>query len=312
MLIELQSLVKRYNGFLAVDDVSLNIKEGEIFGLLGPNGAGKTTTLNMIIGLTKIDDGTITIFGKDSIKNGREIKNDIGVVPQEIAIYEDLTAEENIHFFGKLYGLRGSQLQDRTEEALEFVGLTAHRKQFPKKFSGGMKRRLNIACAVVHKPRLVIMDEPTVGIDPQSRNHILESVKALQQQGSTILYTSHYMEEVDEICTQIAIMDQGRVIAQGTSEELKAMITSEEKIEIELSEVNFNLVDDIKKLTGVVECEVQGNKLTILAKKNSGIIGRIGSIIDKVNLEIISLQVDKITLESVFLTLTGKTLRDES
>lgn len=312
MIIELESLVKRYNGFLAVDDVSLGIKEEEIFGLLGPNGAGKTTTLNMIIGLTKINSGTIKIFGKDTVKNGREIKSDIGIVPQEIAIYEDLTAEENINFFGKLYGLRGSLLQERTEEALDFVGLTANRKQFPKKFSGGMKRRLNIACAVVHKPRLVIMDEPTVGIDPQSRNHILESVKALQQQGSTILYTSHYMEEVDEICTQIAIMDQGRVIARGSSDELKAMITSEEKIEIELSDVNHTIADEVKKLNGVIECSLNGKLLTVMSKKNSGVIGKVGTVIERLESEIISLNVDKVTLESVFLTLTGKTLRDVS
>ena len=175
-----------------------------------------------------------------------------------------------------------------------------------------MKRRLNIACAVVHKPKLIIMDEPTVGIDPQSRNHILESVKALQQQGSTILYTSHYMEEVDEICTQIAIMDQGRVIARGTSDELKAMITSEEKIEIELSDVNHTIVDVVKKLKGVLECSLEGKLLTVLSKKNSGVIGKVGMVIERAESEIISLNVDKVTLESVFLTLTGKTLRDES
>lgn len=310
MLLELEGLVKRYQEHLAVDHVRLKVKEGEIMGLLGPNGAGKTTTLNMITGLTRKDDGIIRVFGKDSEKHGQAIKKDIGVVPQEIAIFEDLTAAENAAFFGQLYGLRGSLLKERVGEALAFVGLSDHEKLFPQKFSGGMKRRLNIACAIVHKPRLIIMDEPTVGIDPQSRNHILESVKTLQKEGSTILYTSHYMEEVDEICDRIAIMDQGRIIAQGTSGELKNLISSEEKIDMTLSEVNYTLVEEIKKLEGVLECHVEGKQLTVLARKDSGLIGKISLIIGRSGSDILSLQVDRITLESVFLTLTGKSLRD--
>jgi ABC-2 type transport system ATP-binding protein len=310
MLLELEGLVKRYQDHLAVDHVTLKVKEGEIMGLLGPNGAGKTTTLNMITGLTRKDSGTIRVFGKDSELQRQAIKKDIGVVPQEIAIFEDLTAGENAAFFGRLYGLRGSLLKERVAEALAFVGLSDHEKQFPKKFSGGMKRRLNIACAIVHKPRLIIMDEPTVGIDPQSRNHILESVKTLQKEGSTILYTSHYMEEVDEICSRIAIMDQGRIITQGTSEELKNLISSEEKIDLILSEVNYTLVEEIKKLEGVLECHLEGKQLTVLARKDSGLIGKISLIIGRSGSDILSLQVDRITLESVFLTLTGKSLRD--
>ena len=310
MLLELAGLVKRYQDHLAVDHVTLKVKEGEIMGLLGPNGAGKTTTLNMITGLTHKDDGLIRVFGKNIEDQGQAIKKDIGVVPQENAIFEDLTAWENAAFFGRLYGLRGTLLRERVDEAMSFVGLGGHQKQFPKKFSGGMKRRLNIACAIVHKPRLIIMDEPTVGIDPQSRNHILESVKTLQKEGSTILYTSHYMEEVDEICSRIAVMDQGRIIAQGTSEELKNLISSEEKVDMVLSEVNFALVEEIKKLDGVVECHVEGKQLTVLARKNSGLIGKISLIIGRSGSDILSLQVDRITLESVFLTLTGKSLRD--
>ncbi len=310
MLLELDNLVKRYENHLAVDHLSLNVREGEIMGLLGPNGAGKTTTLNIITGLTGMDHGTIRVFGIDIGSNGQEIKQDIGLVPQEIAIFDDLTAKENVTFFGKLYGLRGALLKERTREALDFVGLGSRAGQFPRNFSGGMKRRLNIACAISHKPRLIIMDEPTVGIDPQSRNHILESVRTLQREGSTILYTSHYMEEVDEICTRIAIMDQGRIIAQGTSEELKTMISSEEKIEMTLSEINYTLVDEIKKLEGVLECHGEERKLTVLARKDSGLIGQISLIIGHSGSEIYSLQVDKVTLESVFLTLTGKSLRD--
>ena len=312
MLLELKNLVKRYQDHLAVDHVTLSVKEGEIMGLLGPNGAGKTTTLNMITGLSKIDGGSIRVFGKEIQDKAQSIKKDIGVVPQEIAIFEDLTAAENAAFFGKLYGLRGSLLKERVQEALAFTGLESHGEQYPKKFSGGMKRRLNIACAIVHKPGLVIMDEPTVGIDPQSRNHILESVKTLQKEGATILYTSHYMEEVDNICSRIAIMDQGRIIAQGTSDELKTMISSEEKIEMTLSEISYTLVDEIKKLDGVMECHLEGQVLTLLARKNSGLMGHISLIIGRSGSEILSLQVDKVTLESVFLTLTGKSLRDKA
>lgn len=310
MLMQLEGVVKRYDHHLAVDHLSLKLREGEIMGLLGPNGAGKTTTLNLITGLTSMDHGSIQVFGIDIQKNGSAIKQEIGLVPQEIAVFDDLTAKENVTFFGKLYGLRGNLLKERTSEALGFVGLSAQASQFPKKFSGGMKRRLNIACAMVHKPRLMIMDEPTVGIDPQSRNHILESVRTLQREGSTILYTSHYMEEVEELCTRIAIMDQGRVIAQGTSEELKTMISSEEKIEMTLSEINYTLVDEIKNLAGVLECQIQDGKLTVLTRKDSSLLGQISLIIGGSGSQIHSVQVDKVTLESVFLTLTGKSLRD--
>ena len=230
MLVEVKNLVKRYKDVLAVDNVSLSIEEGEILGLLGPNGAGKTTTINAMIGLTKVDSGEILIFGKNFKDCELEIKRNLGVIPQDIAIFEDLTAYENLCYFGKLYGLKGSLLKERVEEALEFTGLLDRKKQYPKKFSNGMKRRLNIACALVHHPKLIIMDEPTVGIDPQSRNHIIQSIKKLNRMGSTIIYISHYMEEIEEICTRIVIMDHGRVIAKGTKEELKALMTSDERV----------------------------------------------------------------------------------
>ena len=309
MLVEVKNLVKRYKDVLAVDNVSLSIEDGEIFGLLGPNGAGKTTTINAMIGLTRADSGEILIFGKNFQDHELEIKRNLGVVPQDIAIFEDLTAYENLCYFGKLYGLRGSLLKQRVEEALEFTGLLDKKKQYPKKFSNGMKRRLNIACALVHHPKLIIMDEPTVGIDPQSRNHIIQSIKKLNKIGSTIIYISHYMEEIEEICTRIVIMDQGRVIAKGTKEELKALMTSDERVVVELSSANYTLVDNIKKLSGVKDAYVNGNELTVISQKNSK---NLNGIIDQVSesSEIISLNVEQPSLETVFLTLTGRSLRD--
>lgn len=310
MVVEIKNLVKRYKENLAVDNANFVIKEGEIFGLLGPNGAGKTTTINAIIGLTKVDSGEIRIFNKTMEASEREIKKNIGVVPQEIAIFEDLTAIENITFFGKLYGLKDGILKSRVEEALNFTGLWDRRKELPSKYSGGMKRRLNIACAIVHQPKLIIMDEPTVGIDPQSRNHILQSVKELNKNGSTIIYTSHYMEEVEELCNYITIMDHGRVIANGTKDELKALIAFEEKVVIDLSSVNFTIVDNIKKVSGVKDCIVDGKQMKVISQKDSKNLSRIIDIISEGESEILSINVEKPTLEGVFLTLTGRSLRD--
>jgi ABC-type multidrug transport system, ATPase component len=309
MLVEVKNLVKRYKDVLAVDNVSFTVEEGEILGLLGPNGAGKTTVINAMIGLTKIDRGEINIFGKNFKDYELEIKRDLGIVPQDVAIFEDLKAYENLCYFGKLYGLNGSLLKERVEEVLEFTGLLDKKKQYPKKFSNGMKRRLNIACALVHHPKLVIMDEPTVGIDPQSRNNILQSVKELNKMGSTIIYISHYMEEIEELCSRIIIMDQGRVIAEGTKEELKAKMTSDNRIVVELSTTNYTLVDNIKKLTGVKEACINGNELTVLSGKNYKNIRSIVDVISE-NSEIISLNVEQPSLETVFLTLTGRSLRD--
>ncbi len=310
MIVEVKNLVKRYKDVLAVDNVNLAIEEGEIFGLLGPNGAGKTTTISILTGLVRSDSGEIKIFNKSLSTNEMEVKRQFGIVPQDIAVFEDLTAWENLNYFGSLYGLRGSLLKERIEEALEFTGLSENRKKYPKKFSGGMKRRLNIACAIVHRPKLIILDEPTVGIDPQSRNHILNSIKKLNQMGSTIIYTSHYMEEVDEICSKIVIMDHGRVIAKGTKDELKTLVAVNEKVKIDLSTVNFTLIENLKKIQGVMECSIDGNSLTVISKKQSKNLGKIIDCVSDADSEIISLNVEKPTLESVFLTLTGRKLRD--
>ena len=310
MIVEIGKLIKRYDDFLALDNVDLNINEGEIFGLLGPNGAGKTTTINVMTGMTSFNSGSVKLFGMNLKDSGNEIKANIGIVPQEVAIYDDLTACENISFFGKLYGLKGKVLNERVNEALEFTGLSDKKNEFPKKYSGGMKRRLNIACAIVHHPKLIIMDEPTVGIDPQSRNNILQSVKKLNSMGSTVIYTSHYMEEVDEICTNIAIMDKGRVIAHGTSEELKNMITVEERISFELSNVNYSMNECLKKAPGVKDIIIQGNKLTVISGKDSNNLSLIIDCIIKQGIKVLSINMEKPTLENVFLTLTGRTLRD--
>lgn len=310
MLLEIKNLIKRYNNVLAVDNASMTINEGEIFGLLGPNGAGKSTTINALTGLTKADGGEIRIFGLDMKTHEMDIKREIGIVPQDIAVYDDLTTNENLRYFGKLYGLRGKLLNDRVKEALEFTGLSEKGKDYPKKFSGGMKRRLNIACAIVHHPKLIIMDEPTVGIDPQSRNHILQSIKELNKLGSTIIYTSHYMEEVEELCTRLVIMDHGRIIAKGTKEELENMVAVDDRVSIELSSMNYTIIDNIKKINGIKECSASGNILSIISKKHSKNLGRVIDCLSETDTEILSLNIERPSLESVFLTLTGRSLRD--
>jgi len=310
MIVEVKNLIKRYNDFLALDHISFSIREGEIFGLLGPNGAGKSTTMSILSGLTGFNGGEVLFLGKKIGRNEMEAKRELGIVPQDIALFEDLTAQENLDYFGRLYGLKGKLLKERVKEALAFTGLTERRKDRPKGFSGGMKRRLNIACAILHYPKLIIMDEPTVGIDPQSRNHIMQSIKELNRMGSTIIYTSHYMEEVEEICTKIAVVDRGRVIAQGTKEELKSLVSSEEKITIELSSVNFTMVEGIKKIDSISECVVNGNRLDVVGKKGEQNVSRVIQVISESEADILSLNVEKPSLEAVFLTLTGRSLRD--
>ena len=310
MIVQVENLIKRYDNMLAIDNLSLDIREGDIFGLLGPNGAGKTTLINSMLGLTKVDSGSIKIFGKDIKEHEMYVKKNIGIVPQEIALYEDLTAYENLMFFGRLYGLRGESLKEAVESAFEFTAIEGRKNEIVKQYSGGMQRRLNIACAIVHKPKLVIMDEPTVGIDPQSRNQILNSIKVLRDNGSTIIYTSHYMEEVESICNDVAIMDKGRIIAKGSKEELKDFVYTEEKIIIRLSAVSFTLVNNIKAIKGIKECEVEENLLNITSEKNKVGISSILTIIEQSGVEILSVNIEKPTLESVFITLTGRKIRD--
>ena len=309
-LIEIKDLIKRYDRNIAVDNINLKIEDGEIFGLLGPNGAGKSTTINMLCGLIDPTSGEIIIDGLKISKKNTEYKRNLGLVPQQIAIYENLSAEENIQFFGKLAGLKGSLLKERVTESLEFVGLLDKRKSVPKSFSGGMKRRLNIACAIMHHPKIIIMDEPTVGIDPQSRNHILQAIKKLNSMGSTIIYTSHYMEEIEALCSRIAIMDHGKLIAEGTTTELKNQVSSNEKIKINVRDVNYNSIEEIKAIKGVTAVDYSASSLQIITKHAQSLLQDILFILSKNQNTIIGLELLEPDLETVFLTLTGRKLRD--
>ena len=310
-IVKLEQLTKRFGDMTAVDKMSLEIHEGEIFGLLGPNGAGKSTAINMITGLLLVDEGSISILGKDIKKDKMAAKSNIGIVPQDIAIYEDLTSLENVKFFASLYGLKGKQLEDASMEALEFTGLSDKQKALPKAFSGGMKRRLNIACAIAHKPKLIIMDEPTVGIDPQSRNHILQSVKKLNEMGSTIIYTSHYMEEVEELCTRIAIMDHGKVIALGTCEELEDLINDKGIVIVVISDpISKVNKDSIREISGVENVDVTEKTIKITSAKEVANLDEIIQYFTKNNISIKSVESKTPDLESVFLSMTGRKLRD--
>lgn len=310
-VLEIRNLTKKFGDFIAVDNISLNVREGEIFGFLGANGAGKSTTINMIASLLRSTKGEISLLGKNIAKHNRFAKMNIGIVPQDLAIYEDMTAYENVHFFAGLYGLRGELLKKRTEEALEFVGLGDKHASFPKNFSGGMKRRLNIACAIAHRPKLIIMDEPTVGIDPHSRNYILGSVRKLNEMGCTIIYTSHYMEEVEEICTRIAIVDHGKIIAEGTKEQLTATITESKEIWIGIKSSDPALeVDAIRQIQGVTSVRLEEQMLKIISKAEINNLNRIIQQLIKDQVEIRSVEEQAPNLETVFLTLTGRNLRD--
>ncbi|WP_286905243.1 ABC transporter ATP-binding protein [Clostridium sp. UBA1652] len=310
-IIQLKDVTKRYDDKLAVDNISLDIEEGELFGLLGPNGAGKSTLISMICGLTKLDKGDIIINGSSIKTNPIEAKQNIGLVPQEIALYENISAIDNLKFWGKMYSLKGNLLKERIEEALEATGLKDRRKEKVSKFSGGMKRRLNIACAVMHYPKIVIMDEPTVGIDPQSRNNILEFTKGLNKKhGSTLIYTSHYMEEVEALCSKVCILDEGKVIAKGDQDHIKRMIMNEERVEITISEYKPEIDLILKKLNSVREVVYKDSKLTVIMQDTQRSIQQIIEVLIKAEIGIKDISIKKPTLETVFLSLTGKALRD--
>ncbi len=251
VILKLEGLTKKYSGKTVVDYINLEIVQGEIFGLLGPNGAGKSTTMNMICSLVKPTSGKVELFGMDSKNEIKKIKSKLGYIPQELAIHGNLKAWENVELFTSLYGFKGEQLKKAVNESLEFVGLEDKRNGLAKTFSGGMKRRLNIACAIGHKPELLIFDEPTVGIDPQSRNFILEKIKHANCQGATIIYSSHYMEEIEAICSRIAIMDNGKIIAVGTKAELVELVTKDKEDDLSLEEVFLTLTG--KKLRDYAE-----------------------------------------------------------
>lgn len=309
-VIEIKNLVKRYSELTAVDNVSLEVKEGEIFGLLGPNGSGKTTTINCMLSLINYNKGKIKIFGKEMSSKAYDIKKDIGVVLQNVAVFNELTVEENIMYFCSLYIEDNELCKQYVTETMEFVGLTEFRKFRPKKLSGGLLRRLNIACGIAHKPRLIIFDEPTVAVDPQSRNNILEGIEKLNKKGVTIMYTSHYMDEIEQLCTQIAIMDKGKIIAKGTKEEIKDLIGVEEKIEITLKKIEPVVMEDIKNIENVKEVKLNGNTIEVVSKKGKYALTKILDTIENRNLKVKKVVSKEPTLNDVFLEITGKELRD--
>lgn len=310
-IIQIENLVKRYGDLLAVDHLNLKIGEGEIFGLLGPNGSGKTTVINCLLALLKYDKGTIRVFGEEMQPDSYEQKRQIGIVPQNVAVFDQMTVQENIDYFCSLYVPEKAKRKALIQEAMEFTGLVDCRRMTPRKLSGGLLRRLNIACGIAHKPRLIILDEPTVAVDPQSRNKILEGIVELNRQGSTIIYTSHYMEEVEQICSRILIMDHGRSIASGTFEELKRMIKTGETIVIEGVELTPRQQEQIGGLPHVFQTDYSGEKtLTVKCTSAQHNVVRVLNYLQEQNVPFGRVLSELPTLNDVFLEITGKELRD--
>ena len=310
MIIHIENVMKRFGNNLALDTFSLDVKKGEVVGLLGPNGAGKTTCIRAIIGLIPIDDGEISVFGIHQDGKNKEIKRRIGYVTQELTIYEEMTAKENLEFFGSLYGMTKEQLATRSLEVAKIIGLEGRMREKTKHFSGGMKRRLNIGCSLMHDPELIIMDEPTVGIDPQSRNFILEFVKQLATKGTTILYTSHYIEEVEAVASNICIMDQGHTIASGTLPELIARIKGDAHMLIDVRIASEEKLKALRAIPEIKEVALENNQYHIIVPGGITIIDKIIAVL--ADQTIVNINSKQPNLEDVFLTLTGKQLRDEA
>ena len=309
-MIHIENLVKRYGDLVALNHLSLDIHEGEIFGLLGPNGSGKTTAINCLLSLLKYDKGIIEVFGQPMAPDNYQAKQQIGIVLQNVAVFDELTVYENIDYFCGLYVSDKKKRKELVDDAVRFVGLDDYCKMYPKKLSGGLLRRLNIACGIAHKPRLIIMDEPTVAVDPQSRNKILEGIQKLNAQGSTIIYTSHYMEEVEQICTRIAIMDHGRVIASGTSEELKKMIKTGETITVEAIFLEEKHLQDIRSLPHVFDLHYENQILILRCTGAQHNLIRLLNYLQSQDITFGRVFSELPTLNDVFLEITGKQLRD--
>ncbi len=310
MVVKVENLVKRYGNLIALDHLGLEVQEGEVFGLLGPNGSGKTTAINCILSLLKYDKGNIEVFGKPMSPTAYDLKRDIGIILQNVAVFEELTVFENINYFCGLYisdKLKRAQLVD---EAIDFVGLNDFRKFYPKKLSGGLLRRLNIACGIAHKPKLIILDEPTVAVDPQSRNSILEGIQKLNRQGTTVIYTSHYMEEVEQICTRIAIMDKGKIVAMGTKEDLKGMIKTGEKITVEIYGAECAQTAGIKSIPGVSSVECSDSILVVKSQRGKNNLTEVLDYLKQHHIGYGRIFCELPTLNDVFLEITGKQLRD--
>lgn len=310
-MIEVKNLTKTYNNVTAVEDVSLYLEEGESVGLLGPNGAGKSTAISMISTLLPPTKGTITYNGRDALKHPEELRAVLGVVPQDIALYQELSAYENMKFFGRVYGLRGDKLKKKIQEVLELVGLTERQKDPVRTYSGGMKRRINIAVSLMHDPEVLIMDEPTVGIDPQSRNYILDMIRDFnRERGLTVLYTSHYMEEVEKLCDRVYIMDYGQIIAAGTKDELKSILSNEELIRIKVEEPKMEFARRLEEEEGINQVVVEEAGYSLIIAKGSQLLGEIFEHAKETGVKIIGFDIESPTLEDVFLHLTGRKLRN--
>ena len=309
--IEVNNLKKSFGDFQAVQDANFKADSGEVLSLLGPNGAGKSTTISMLSGLLAPNGGDASIMGHSVTKEPEAAKKSLGVVPQDIALYSDLSARENLVFWGKMYGLRGAALKSRVDEVLDVIGLADRQKDHVGKFSGGMKRRVNIGAALLHKPDVIIMDEPTVGIDPQSRRHILDNVKELNlRQGMTVLYTTHYMEEAAELSNHIAIMDKGKVIAYGTHNELIKLVGEQTRIDVTLNTEGEKVLEAWRAVEGVFKIDSLDGKVTALVDDSNRVLPRLFEEASKVDVRITSVDIQEPNLETVFLHLTGRALRD--
>jgi len=308
--IEIKNLKKSFGELQAVQGVSFCAESGEVLSLLGPNGAGKSTVISMLSGLLAPSEGDAFIMGHSVTKEPQAAKASLGVVPQDIALYADLSARENLVFWGKMYGLRGAALKARVDEVLDVIGLVERQKDHVGKFSGGMKRRVNIGAALLHKPQVVIMDEPTVGIDPQSRRHILDNVKELNRQGMTVLYTTHYMEEAAELSSHIAIMDAGKVIAYGTHAELLKTVGEQTRIDITLNTEAGKVLDAWRAVEGVDKIDATDGRVTALVDDSNRVLPRLFDAASRLGARITSVDIQEPNLETVFLHLTGRALRD--
>lgn len=308
--ITIKEITKRYGDKTVVDNVSFHIQKGEIFGLIGPNGAGKSTLIKIMTGLVPQNQGEVILdnltFKKDSLK----IKEKLGVVPQELALMEVISGRDNLEYFGRLYGLTGKRLKGKVDEVLELTGLTEHQKKKVKTYSGGMKRRLNLAAAIMHEPEYLILDEPTVGVDPQSRNHIFNYVKDMNRNGTTVLYTSHYMEEVEALCNNIFIMDEGKEIAYGTKNDLRRILGENSTVKLETDHNASSLLQNVQNISGVETVSVKQEVLELLVKTNEFQLSQLIHRVEESGQVITNIEVQEPSLEEVFLTLTGKSLRD--
>jgi ABC-2 type transport system ATP-binding protein len=309
-VLEVRDLHRRFGDLVAVDGVSFHIAPGETYGLLGPNGAGKTTTISMVAGLLPADSGTVTVAGRPMTVSAIEPKRHIGLVPQDLAIYPELTARENLTFFGRLQGMRGKELSDRVQEVLDLIGLADRAKDATKEFSGGMKRRLNIGIGLLHRPALLILDEPTVGVDPQSRNSILESVEALSGAGMAVLYTTHYMEEAERLADRIGIVDSGRIQAEGTRDELIRLIGGVDHVRLAGSGDVTAVAETLRALPAVTQVDVDRHALTLTVKDAPSAVAGIVNGATGAGMTLSDVEISRPDLESVFLHLTGKALRD--